>query len=287
MQQHPVPQNITSYQFRLIGEMTLGQFARLAIGCLIALLFYALPLPGFIKWFFILLFAGGGALLAFAPIEGRPLETWIISFFKSIYSPSQYLWQKTAVSLPSLAETIKKTPAQELSGVSSKTLSSKEIALMQMLSSKTGFYSEEEIKQAQKFLALFGQIDTIPKTPEIKPLAKKKAEKEVEFKSELPIPAPPDKPNVLIGMVVSQQGKIVEGAIIEIQDQESDTVRAMRTNRLGQFRTVSPLGNGEYQIITEKEGCNFDIMKIKLSGEIIPPIEIKEKQTTEIKNSKH
>jgi len=277
MQQHPVPQNITSYRFRLIGEMTLGQFARLAIGCLIALLFYALPLPGFIKWSFIFLFACGGALLAFAPVEGRPLEVWIISFFKSIYSPNQYLWRKTVVSLPSLTKTIKKTSAQEPSRTSSKTLSPKEIALMQMLSPKTGFYSEEEIKQAQKLLSLFGQIGTAPEAPEIKPLAKKKAKKEVEFKSELPIPAPPDQPNVLVGMVVSRQGKIVEGAIVEIQDQEGDTVRAMRTNKLGQFRTVSPLGNGEYQITTEKEGCNFDIMKIKLNGEIIPPIEIREK----------
>ena len=282
MQQHPVPQNITSYQFRLIGEMTLSQFARLAIGCLIALFFYALPLPGFIKWFLVLLFATGGALLAFVPVEGRPLETWIISFFKSIYSPSQYLWRKAIVSLPSLAETIKKAPTQELLRASSKTLSPKEIALLQMLSPKGGFYSEEEIKRAQKFLALFGQVNAIPKAPEIKPLAQKKAEKEVEFKSELPIPAPPDEPNILVGMVVGQQGKIVEGAIVEIQDQEGNTVRAMRTNKLGQFRTASPLGNGEYQITTEKEGCNFDIMKIKLSGKIIPPIEIREKQSTNL-----
>jgi len=278
MDQHPVPQNITSYQFRLIGEMTLGQFGRLAIGCLIALLFYALPLPGFIKWFLVFFFAGGGALLAFAPIEGRPLETWIISFLKSIYSPSQYLWQKTAVSFPFWAETSQKTPDQEPTKISSKTLSPKEIALLQMLSSKTSFYSKEEIKQAQKFLALFGQINATPETPEIKPLAKKKAEKEVKFKPELPIPAPPDQPNVLVGMVVNQQEKIVEGAIVEIQSQEGDTVRAMRTNKLGQFRTISPLENGEYQIIVEKEGCSFDIMKIKLNGEIIPPIEIREKE---------
>jgi len=46
---------------------------------------------------------------------------------------------------------------------------------------------------------------------------------------------------------------------------------------LGQFRTVSPLREGEYQISCEKEGLNFDIMKIKLEGKILPPIEIREK----------
>ena len=77
-------------------------------------------------------------------------------------------------------------------------------------------------------------------------------------------------------MVIDKNGKIVEGAIIEIKNQEGETVRAMRSNKLGQFRTVSPLGDGEYQISCEKEGLNFDIMKIKLEGKILPPIEIRE-----------
>ena len=278
MQQHPIPQNITSYQFRLIGEMTLGQFVRLAAGCIVALIFYALSLPDLIKWFFVFLSASGGALLAFAPLEGRPLETWIISFFKSIYSPSQYLWRKEIVPLPILAEGLEKISSREPLPPSPKSLSPKEIALLQMLSPQASSYSAQEINQAKKLLSLFNQINLAPKTTRIKPLPKQKAEKEVQFRSNLPIPAPPDQPNVLVGMVVNQKGEIIEGAIIEIRDQEGDVVRAMRTNKLGQFRTVSPLENGEYQILVEKEGAKFDIMKIKLKGEVVPPIEIKEKK---------
>ena len=259
--------------------MTLGQFARLAVGCLIALLFYSLPLFSLIKWFLILLSASGGALLAFAPLEGRPRETWIISFFKSIYSPSQYLWRKTTAPLPILLETFNHTPPKKTSLTSLKTLSPKEIALLQMLSSKTNFHSQAEIKRAKQLLSLFNQVSAPSGIPEIKPVIKKKIGKEVQFKSELPIPAPPDQPNVLVGMVISSKGKIVEGAIVEIQDQGGDVVRAMRTNKLGQFRTVSPLENGDYQIVVEKKGSNFDIMKIKLKGEVVPPIEIKEKPT--------
>jgi len=84
-------------------------------------------------------------------------------------------------------------------------------------------------------------------------------------------------------MVIDQNQKIIEGAIIEIEDEEGDTVRAMRTNKLGQFRTVSPLRKGQYQISLEKEGYHFDIMKINVKGEIIPPIEIQARKNKDNK----
>lgn len=94
MQQHPVPQNVTSYQFRLIGEMTLKQFLELAGGGVIALLFYATNLPETLKWALIILSLFFGFALAFLPIEERPLDQWIIAFIKAIYRPTQYIWQK-------------------------------------------------------------------------------------------------------------------------------------------------------------------------------------------------
>ena len=94
MENHPIPQQISSYQFRLVGDMTLKQFFQVAGGCLVSLVFYASKLHPLIKWPFILFFCLLGAALAFLPFEDRPLETWIISFFKSIYSPTIFKWRK-------------------------------------------------------------------------------------------------------------------------------------------------------------------------------------------------
>lgn len=96
MEQHPVPQNIASYEFRLVGDMTLKQFIELAAGLVVALIFYASSLIWFLKWPLVFISAILGVGLAFFPIEERPLETWIMSFLKTIYSPTQYLWKKTA-----------------------------------------------------------------------------------------------------------------------------------------------------------------------------------------------
>jgi hypothetical protein len=278
MDQHPIPQHISSYRFRLIGEMTLEQFGKVAAGCIIALVFYALPLPALIKWLFIILSASAGALSAFVPFEGRPLETWIISFIKSIYSPTEYIWKKSPVDF-SFAKTQKETSSQEAlpQKSSSRSLSVRELALLQALSWDKSLYTPEELKQAQKMLGLFQQTAVSGRDLSYHPAPQStKPQKEVRFKEDLPFPSTPNQPNVLVGMVIDRNSKITEGAIVEIKDKNSDTVRAMRTNKLGQFRTVSPLPDGQYQISTEKPGLNFDIMKIKLAGEIIPPIEIRE-----------
>jgi len=96
MEQHPVPQNVTTFQFRLIGDMTIKQFGYLAGGAMVGYICYKLPLPFFFTWPLAITFVVLGIGLAFVPIEERPMDVWLLSFIKSIYSPTQYLWQKTA-----------------------------------------------------------------------------------------------------------------------------------------------------------------------------------------------
>jgi hypothetical protein len=93
-QQHPIPQQISSYQFRLVGDMTLKQFFQLAGGALLSLLIYASGLHPVIKWPLILFFALSGVALAFLPFEDRPLDKWVLAFFRSVYSPTKYSWTK-------------------------------------------------------------------------------------------------------------------------------------------------------------------------------------------------
>jgi hypothetical protein len=94
MEQHPIPQNISSYQFRLVGDMTLKQFFQLAGGIVAGLIFYSSPLLGIIKWPFAIVSVVLGVAMAFLPFEERPLEKWILAFFRAIYSPTLYYWKR-------------------------------------------------------------------------------------------------------------------------------------------------------------------------------------------------
>ena len=90
----------------------------------------------------------------------------------------------------------------------------------------------------------------------------------------IPMPDIPEIPNVIVGMATDMEGKIIDGVIIEIQDEHGNPSRVLKTNSLGQFKTTTPLANGRYLIIAEKDGYNFDRVNIDLNEQIVQPIRI-------------
>ncbi len=117
MENHPIPQDITGFQFKLIGDMTVKQFAYLATGVVIGWIIFILPLITIIK----IPLAGISILLgvgfAFFPIEGRPMDLMISNFVKALFSPTQFVYQKTGGHLwllvPHLAQSQKQQQAQQ------------------------------------------------------------------------------------------------------------------------------------------------------------------------------
>lgn len=95
MEQHPVPRNISGFQFHLIGDMTLRQFGYLAAGVLTGYFVYkAAPFSAIVNIPLALSSGFAGFAFAFLPIQERPLDKWILAFIKSIMSPTQYIWYK-------------------------------------------------------------------------------------------------------------------------------------------------------------------------------------------------
>lgn len=242
MEQHPVPQPISSYEFRLVGDMTIKQFAKLASGIILALIVYGINPPSLIKWFLIFLFAGLGAAMAFVPFEGRPIDVWIIAFFKRIYSPTQYIWRSGKASPSSQQPTsVASTPPASPPTTPPPPPPPPKIRDLSALY-QTPFFEGKRVS--------------------------------AKFSPKVVIPATPSLPNLIVGYIHDAQGKIVEGAILEIRDAAGNPVRALKSNKLGQFLIATPLPNGKYEIETEKEDYLFDIIRVELIGTIVPPIEI-------------
>jgi len=74
-------------------------------------------------------------------------------------------------------------------------------------------------------------------------------------------------------MTLSPQGKILESVIVEIL-KSGQTIRATKSNKLGQFLFAKPLDNGIFQITADKDGFTFPRFDLKLDGQIIPPIKL-------------
>jgi len=321
MENHPIPQQISSYQFRLVGDMTLKQFFQVAGGALVSLIFYGSKLPGYVKWPFILFFSLLGVAMAFMPLEDRPLEQWILSFFRSVYSPTIFFWNKIQKA-PSFYQeetvTVQPTttpdptqPKPVSPNVSFPLLDKFEEAESKFLNSIGTLFSagastsgETIIKPVEKPNITPGltvpPVQPITFTKRVTPAVEKPVEKQTvslenvsqTFQEQKPMdsvaaqfsldaapPSPPTVPNTIVGQIIDDKGKIIEGAIAEIRDASGRPVRALKSNKLGHFLVVTPLQNGSYQFITEKDGYTFEPVHFDAAGQLIPPIAIRGKQT--------
>lgn len=99
MENHPIPQDVTGFQFKLIGNMTIKQFAYLAIGGVIAWVLLQLPIAFLIKFPLAFFFAILGVGLAYVPVSGRPMDLMIINFIRDIFMPTQFVYRKTGGKL--------------------------------------------------------------------------------------------------------------------------------------------------------------------------------------------
>ena len=100
MDNHPIPQDVTGFQFRLIGSLTVKQFAFIAASTVSCALIYYLPLHIFVKIPLFLVFGGVGPALAFLPIEGRPMDQMAGHFIHALIRPNQFIYLKEGGKLP-------------------------------------------------------------------------------------------------------------------------------------------------------------------------------------------
>jgi hypothetical protein len=102
MQQHAVPQNITGFEFKLVGFLTLKQFGYLVTAAIFSFLFY-IGISGILKWFVISPIVLFGLALAFVPVNGMSFDKWATALIRSIISPSTRIWHKEAKEIGFLA----------------------------------------------------------------------------------------------------------------------------------------------------------------------------------------
>lgn len=343
--EHPIPQEVSTYQFKLVGDMTIQQFFQVAAGALVSLIIYSTNLAGYVRWPLIIISFLVGIAFAFFPIEDRPLSKWLVLFIKAIYSPTVYIWNKQSVrhsffapETDGLATQSTQTPLTP--PVLNSVAQSQTTPVIQPPQPAAGEFDKLEAKEKEFLNKVNQEFTAVKDQPIIKteattvgavpvkqvspvrsadiavPIAQTiQVDKQIEttsqtqpkgdifrsqsdvggqvspiaaqdlasaqtatFSPEAAPPSPPTRPNVIVGQVLDSTGKIIDGAILEIKDSAGRSARALRSNRLGHFMIVTPLSDGDYQILTEKDGYGFDPVTIHVENRIIPPIMIKGKK---------
>lgn len=344
MEQHPIPQNVTTFQFRLIGDMTIKQFGYLAAGVVLGYMSLKLPFPFFINWPVALLLGFGGFSLAFVPIEERPMDIWITSFLKNIYAPTQYVWNKsvapspkpsiiTPVVAPKNQEAIKpvgnvrridsflsslmrrisvrptftnpfpteavlpakapQIPQQTQQPLPSPTTSahqgnegSKKIILQEIPidQAKLAFELKELQRsapvQTPKHLSnLLQNQSGAPATVRVVAAGATQA---------IGIPKLTTFPNIVTGIVKDDRGNLLTGILVTVRDLQEVPLRALKTNKLGQFGASTPLPPGTYIVEIEdpQKRFVFDRAQLTVNDIVLPALEILAKSRKQVARDK-
>lgn len=341
MDAHPIPQNVTSFQFRLIGQMTLKQFLYLSMGMSVAyvsFVFFSASVP-IIAWPIIIVSSGLGAAFAFLPIADRPLDYWAVAFFKAVYSPTKRVWNKNGhtysqeplffrrinllgitsipvinpsiqisrptipnpftpkvvsaplpVGLPTKEELSQTVDlARQAQGLQTQIIQTqKELDQIKKANSTTGAspqqYSDEINKvltnlnqlvtQASSIKQMLGTVTHAPAPAKIAP----KVEIVAALKPKQTQVVLTTTQNVINGIVTDAQGNYLDTVVVVIYNKEGLPVRALKTNKLGQFSGATPLPNGKYTLQLEKDSLAFDVFQLTLEGNVLPPLVVSAKK---------
>ncbi|MDO8619538.1 MAG: PrgI family protein [Candidatus Daviesbacteria bacterium] len=344
MEAHPIPQNVTTFQFHLVGDMTLKQFFYLAVGLVIAyvnFVFVASPLP-LLAWPIIIISALLGIAFAFLPIGDRPLDHWLGAFLKAVYSPTKLVWEKSGKNyredplfirrldlyahahsiqatepaitvIPRIQPNIASTPQPQAiiqalpithSQPAEKTPSTEELSktvelarqaqnlqvqIVQTQKKLNTIRTDGGVEEINQILAglnqLVGQasqikqqLATVTHEPPQIPIQPAKVQVVASVQPKTNQIILTTTPNVINGISSDSSGNYLEGVVVVIYDKDGLPVRALKTNKLGQFSGATPLPDGKYNIQLEKDNLSFDILQVTLDNRILPPLMIAAKK---------
>ena len=302
MENHPIPQDVTGFQFKLIGNMTVKQFAYLATGVVLAWVFLQLPISFLIKFPLSAFLAILGIGLAFFPISGRPMDAMIGSFIKALLRPTQFVYEKTGGQLyyPSL-KTSFATPTLPFQQKDKL----KDYLTSEAMQKNKIDEKENNFLMSVTSLAINPTLN-IPKTDSFKPAPAPKPISDIPqtkpasssivepvqklinpvptgFNRNIGMPDTPSSPNLITGITKDARGNVLSNILVEVKDKEGNPVRAFKTNELGRFASATPLFNGSYTIEFEdpKEQNKFEKGIINATGQIIQPIVVMSIDTRE------
>lgn len=162
MENHPIPQDVTGFKFRLIGSVTVKQFLYILAAGALCGVFFIMPIAFLIKWPAILLIAGIGAALAFLPIEGRPMDVMLVNFLKALPAENRYLFHKKGAEALLhdyfQPQTVKKIePVTQISLKDSR----RELLLSQLVRKNVSYKADsQEREKMQNISGMFESSDT-------------------------------------------------------------------------------------------------------------------------------
>jgi len=264
MDQHPIPRQITSFEFKLIGFMTLRQFIYLIVFIPLGVMVYFLfPIP-LLNILLAIIVGSLGLFFAFFPIYDRPLDVWVKNLYRILTKPTQFVYSKHNKPIYYL---------DDLFFVSDPHHTASHIESQEKLAA----YLAQTKAADKKTVADNKQRSTIQS------MIVEKAKTQPKQTAAPPTPTAVTngkRSSFFTGLVKNHKLIPLPGILIYVRANNNQTLRLLKTNPHGVFATFNPLPPGEYFFELKDPNNNyfFDTIKISIDSVNQKPIEIYSKE---------
>ncbi len=276
-----MPRQITSFEFKLIGFLTLKQFIYLIVFVPLGFIVFKLfPLP-ILNIVLAVLVGGIGPAFAFLPVNERPLDVWIKNMYKRLTSATQYMYIKQNAPVYFLQNLFfTNDPHRVATHIESQE------KLAAYLSKTKKDTSSHEKKQTIATLLQNPSANIIDtkSTPQTQTV---QVAPSVGNNSTAPAPSISQPPPIAIlkkaffsGVVKNHKLIPLPGILIYVRNGSGEMLRLLKTNPHGVFATFKSLPESTYQFeMKDPKGTYFfDTMNIKIEAVNPKPLEFFSKE---------
>ncbi|MGB4965707.1 MAG: PrgI family protein [Microgenomates group bacterium] len=246
---HPIPRQITTFEFKLIGFMTLKEFGYMIVFAGLATVAYFLTPGETFKYISAALVFAIGIFLAFYKYNERSVDVWIRNLILKLFSSSQYYYHKKNEPPSFLQDIIYDKKIAVLHADAQKKLTS--------YLGKAGKSEEAKVNIEQKAPERVTEaISVAPATPEVAreaPIAPEPVKTVV-------IPEQP----ALSGIVKNGKDLPIPNILVYVKNKDGQVARILRTDNRGIFSTTKPLGDDQVTL-EPKDSANrffFDTLNV-------------------------
>lgn len=251
MEPHPIPRQITTFEFKLIGFMTLRQFIYLAIFIPLGFVFYYLvPIP-ILNLLIAFSIGALGPLFAFVPYNERTLDVWVQNLFRKLFSPSQFYYHKKNSPPDFLRDFFITLHPQKINDYSNAQRHLRSY----LDKTKTNVTSTNQKTIINQLLS--GSINLKTKKNEIQ------ENKNTALTNDFTGSSLEKKP-FIFGVVKNNKNVPLPNILVYIKKKDGENIRILKTNSHGYFVTFHPFPAGNYflEIKDLNHHYFFDTMEI-------------------------
>lgn len=273
MEQHPIPRQITTFEFKLIGFMTIRQFGYVLLGGAFGYAAF-LIVPIFILNYIvgILVFCASLAF-AFFPINDRPLDVFIKNLYQRLNSPTQYTFSKNNPSMSIMGDLyFESNPHITLAHADSKEklaayLAKKHVLQKDEVDRKNAIGRINTVMSSkpvpQKKQGFIPQLPNI--IPQLIPQANNAAEAQHKSQPHADTSQTAKHP-FFSGTVTNTRNIPLPGVLVYIKDPETGkALRILKTNPHGIFATFNPLPSKKYNVEIVDSSGNYKFSPVSLA----------------------